>query len=161
VDTILFDKTGTLTEGRPRLVGIVPNAGISENAVLAMAASVERGCEHPLALAIVWEAARRGLDIGPAEDVEYVLGKGIRGTVDGRRVAVGRLGFLQESGVYTDFMLSEALTQRHTGRVIVFVGEGPSTVGLIVLEDPLRTGAEVAVERLRVAGLKVLVVTGD
>ncbi len=108
VDTILFDKTGTLTEGKPKLSKIIPNGGVSESAVLAMAAAVERGSEHPLALAIVWEAVRRGLEIAPAEAVEAVVGKGIRGLVGGQRVSVGRIGFLQESGVYTDLMASEA-----------------------------------------------------
>ena len=161
VDTVIFDKTGTLTEGRPRLIEVVPNTGYSANAVLAIAAAVERGSEHPLGLAIVWEAARRGLEIAVAEEVESVLGKGVRGTVQGNRVSVGRVGFLQESGTYADLMLSEALTHRHMGHVVVFVGEKTRCAGVIVMNDPLRPGTRAAIDQLRAAGMKILLVTGD
>jgi Cu+-exporting ATPase len=161
VDTVLFDKTGTLTEGRPKLAGVVPNIGQSEEAILAAAAAVERGSEHPIALAIVWEAARRGLAIPVAEDVEAVLGKGIRGRVEGRRVAVGRLNFLMESGAHREAMLSEAGAQRLRGHVVIFVGAGDRCIGLIVLSDPLRAGARAGVARLAGAGMRLAVVTGD
>ena len=138
VDTVLFDKTGTLTEGRPKLIGVAGNRGVGENAALALAAAVERGNDHPLGLAIVWEAVRRKLEIVPAEDVETIPGKGVRGMVDGRKVVVGRLGFLQESGIYQDFMLSEAMTHRKQGHGVVFVGEGTRCVGVVVMNDPLR-----------------------
>jgi P-type Cu+ transporter len=161
VDMVLLDKTGTLTEGKPKLAGIVTNSGVSEAAVLAMAAAVERGSEHPLALAIVWEAFRRGLEIAPAEGVEAIVGKGIRGLVGGQRVSVGRLGFLQESGVYTELMLSEAQAQRHRGHVVVFVGEGKRCVGLVVMNDPLRVGTRAALDQLRSAGMRLVLLTGD
>jgi Cu+-exporting ATPase len=161
VDAVLFDKTGTLTEGKPKLAAVVPNVGVSENAVLAMAAAVERGSEHPLGLAIVWEAARRGLGILPAEDVEEVAGRGVRGMVEGRRVAVGRLGFLQESGMHQDLMVSEGRSELHRGNGVMFVGEGERCVGVIVTSDPLRPGARAAVEELSAGGLKAILVTGD
>jgi Cu+-exporting ATPase len=161
VDTVLFDKTGTLTEGRPRLAGVVPNVSVTEETVLAAAAAVERGSEHPLALAIVWEAVRRGVAIPVAEGVEAVLGKGIRGQVEGRRVSVGRPGFLLESGVHRDAMLSEAHSQRLLGHGVVFVGAADRCIGLIVVSDPLRAGARDAVARLAAAGMRLVVVTGD
>ena len=161
VDTVVFDKTGTLTEGRPRLIEIIPNIGTSGNHVLALAAAVERGTEHPLGLAIVWEAVNRKLEIAPAEGVEGVLGKGVRGLVDGNRVSVGRLGFIQESGAHSELMPSEARAHRQRGHVVVFVGAGPRCTGLIVFNDPLRLGARGAVEGLRAAGLKLLLATGD
>ena len=132
-----------------------------EGDVLAAAAAVERGSEHPLALAIVWEAVRRGVAIPTAEGVEAVLGKGIRGQVGDRRVSVGRLGFLLESGAHRDSMLSEANTQRLLGHGVVFVGAADKCIGLIVLSDPLRAGARDAVTRLTAAGTRVGMVTGD
>ncbi|MCS6863757.1 MAG: heavy metal translocating P-type ATPase [Gemmataceae bacterium] len=161
IDTMLFDKTGTLTEGKLHLLAVVPNTGVSENEVLVAAAAVERGSEHPVGLAIVWEAYRRKVDIPIATDVEAVIGQGIRGTVRGQRVAVGRLGFIQESGVHSDLMLGEALTFRHRGQSVVFVGEGTRCLGLIVMNDPLRPGASEAIEQLRREGLRVVLVTGD
>jgi Cu+-exporting ATPase len=161
VDTVLFDKTGTLTEGRPRLHAVVPNTGLTDNAVLALAAAVERGSEHPIGLAIVWEAARRGVEIGVAESVEAVVGKGVRGAVNDRKVVVGRFGFLQESGVHSDLMVSEAVKHRHMGHVLVLVGEGTRCVGAIVFHDPLRAHTVEAIEGLRRAGFKLAMVTGD
>ena len=161
VDTVLFDKTGTLTEGRPKLVAVLGNRGVAGNAVLALAAAVERGNGHPLGLAIVWEAVHRKLDVVPAENVEAIPGKGVRGMVDGKRVVVGRIGFLQECGVYQDFMLSEALTHRKQGHGVVFVSEGTRCIGVIVMEDPVRSQARAAVDELRAAGLELTLVTGD
>ena len=119
------------------------------------------GNDHPLGLAIVWEAVRRQLDIVTAENVEAIPGKGVRGLVDGRRVVVGRLGFLQECGVYQDLMLSEAMSHRKQGHGVVFVGEGTRCVGVVVMNDPLRATSHSAVEQLRGAGLRLALVTGD
>lgn len=161
VDTVLFDKTGTLTEGRPQLIAVLGNRGVSESAVLAMAAAVERGNDHPLGLAIVWEAVRRELEIRLAQSVESIPGKGVRGIVDGQRVVVGRLGFLQESGAYQDLMLSEAMTHRKQGHGVVFVSEGNRCVGVIVMNDPVRSSSCAAVRTLKVAGLRMALITGD
>ena len=161
VDAILFDKTGTLTEGRPKLVAVLGNRSVGENAVLATAAAVERGNNHPLGLAIVWEAVRRGLEIAAAEGVESIPGKGVRGMVDARRVVVGRIGFLQECGVYQDLMLSEAMTHRKQGHGIVFVGEGSRCIGVVVMNDQLRASSRAAVENLKAEGIQLTLVTGD
>jgi len=161
VDTVLFDKTGTLTEGRPKLVAVAGNRGVSENAVLAMAAAIERGNDHPLGLAIVWEAVHRKLELIPADGVEAVPGKGVRGVVDGRRIVVGRLGFLQECGVYQDFMLSEAMSHRKQGHGVVFVGEDSRCIGVIVMNDRVRGSAGAAVEQLKKEGLHLILLTGD
>ncbi|AMV26874.1 Silver exporting P-type ATPase [Gemmata sp. SH-PL17] len=161
VDTVVFDKTGTLTEGKPRLVEVVPNIGLSAGQVLGLAAAVERGTEHPLGLAIVWEAVNRKLELVPAADVVGVLGKGVRGSVAGEQVSVGRLGFIQESGAHSDLMLGEAGTHRQRGHVVVFVGAGRRCAGLIVFADSLRPSAVEAVENLRAAGMRLLLVTGD
>ncbi|HJZ54039.1 MAG TPA: heavy metal translocating P-type ATPase, partial [Gemmataceae bacterium] len=161
VDTVLIDKTGTLTEGRLRLAEVEPNTGLRDDEVLALAAAVERGSEHPLGLAIVWEAVRRGVAITPAEAVEAVPGKGVRGMVDGHRVVVGRIGFLQESGVHRDLMVSEANTQRLYGHTVVFVGRDDRCVGIVVMEDPVRPTSRAGVDQLWAGKLRVILVTGD
>ena len=143
------------------LVGVQSNRGVGENAVLALAAAVERGNNHPLGLAIVWEAVRRKLEIGLAENVEAIPGKGVRGMVDGKRVTVGRLGFLQESGVFQDFMLSEAMTHRKQGHGVIFVGEAGRCIGVVVMNDPIRATSRQAVQELKSAGLQLTIVTGD
>jgi Cu+-exporting ATPase len=161
VDTVCFDKTGTLTEGRMRLTAVEPNVGHTAEDVLGLAASVERGNEHPIGLAIVWEAVRRRAPIYPAEEVEVVPGKGVRGVVRGRKVVVGRLGFLQESGVYHDLMVSEANTHRLYGHGVVFVGLGTRCVGVVVLEDKVRANTRAAADRLWASKLRLVLVTGD
>lgn len=161
VDTVCFDKTGTLTEGRMKLTRVEPNVGHTADEVLGLAASVERGGDHPIGLAIVWEAVRRRAGIYPADDVEVVPGKGVRGVVRGRRVVVGRLGFLQESGVYHDLMVSEANTHRLFGRGVVFVGVDSYCVAVVVLEDQVRANTRAAADRLWASKLKLVLVTGD
>ncbi|MBX9626552.1 MAG: heavy metal translocating P-type ATPase [Gemmataceae bacterium] len=161
VDTVCFDKTGTLTEGRMKLTAVERNVGHEADEVLGLAASVERGGEHPIGLAIVWEAVRRRAPIYPADEVEVVPGKGVRGVVRGRRVVVGRLGFLQESGVHHDLMVSEGNTHRLYGHGVVFVGLGNRCVGLIVLEDKVRANTRAAADRLWASKLRLVLVTGD
>jgi len=161
IDTVLFDKTGTLTEGQMKLVGVEANNWISVEQVLSMAAAIERGSLHPIGLAIVWEAARRGVSIPPAEMVEEVPGKGVRGQVEGRRVIVGKLGFLQESGAHKDPMLSAAHTHRARGNGVIFIGVDDRCVGVIVLNDAIRPGVKAAIDGLRAMGVRPILVTGD
>ena len=161
VDTILFDKTGTLTEGKMKLIGVIPNIGYSADEFLALAAAVERGCQHPIALTIVWEAVRRNLNIPIAEQVESIPGSGVRGMVDGRRVIVGQLGFLQQSGAHHDLMIGEAKTHRDRGHSVVFVGRDKQCIGAIVLNDPLRPSAVAAAKSLKAAKLRLILLTGD
>jgi Cu+-exporting ATPase len=161
IDTVLLDKTGTLTEGRMQFSRIEANPGMREEQVLALAAAVERGSEHPIGLAIVWEAARQNLTIPAAEGVESVAGRGIRGTVDGHQVVVGRIGFLQEHGVHFNLMVSEARTHRLYGHVVVFIGYDDRCIGIVVMEDPVRPTSRAGVDQLWASKLKVMLVTGD
>jgi P-type Cu+ transporter len=161
VDTIVFDKTGTLTEGKMKLVAVLPNVGLHVDEFLALAAAVERGNQHPIGLAIVWEAASRGLRIPVAEDVEYIPGKGVHGKVDGQIVVVGKYNFMQQSGAHREPMLSETRTHRSMGRSVIYVGRGDYCAGVIVMEDPLRPTAKPAVDSLRAAGLRLIMLTGD
>jgi P-type Cu+ transporter len=160
-NTVLFDKTGTLTEGRMKLIGVEPNVNITVEDVLALAAAVERGSIHPIGLSIVWEASRRQVPFAAAEAIEEIPGKGIRGTVHGHRVAVGRIGFIQESGAHFEIMFSAAKTNWLRGHSVVFVSRDERCIGLIVLNDPLRVGAEAAVAELVAAGVRPILVSGD
>jgi Cu+-exporting ATPase len=160
-DTILIDKTGTLTEGKPWIVAVEGAVGEDPDKVLALAAAVERGTEHPLGVAIVWEAVRRGLPIEVATGVEAHPGKGVRGNVGGRKVVVGTLKFLKESGVHRDIMLSEANSHRVAGRGVVLIGVDDRCVGLVAVTDPLRPTSKDAVDALHAQGVRVVLVTGD
>ena len=161
VDTVLFDKTGTLTEGRPRIVTVIPNVGETADDVLATAAAAERGSSQPVGLAIVWEAARRGLPIVRAEDVEAVPGRGVRARVAGTRVVVGQAALLVHSGVHRDLMTGEAAGQQMAGNAVVYVGRGNTCIGLVVVFDPIRANIQGTVDALRAAGMRLVLITGD
>lgn len=161
IDTVLFDKTGTLTEGRMKLIGVEPNVGHTAEDVLAMAAAVERGSLHPVGLAIVWEASRRQVPFATAEGVDEIPGKGIRGTVNGHTVAVGKVGFIQESGGHFELMFGAAKTNWVRGHTVVFVSRDERCIGIIVLNDNLRPDAAAAIAGLTAAGVRPMLVTGD
>jgi len=161
VDTVLFDKTGTLTEGRLKIVTIIPNVGETVDDVLAAAAAAERGSSHPVGLAIVWEAARRGLPIVRAEEVEFVPGRGVRARVNGTRVVVGQAALLVHSGVHRDLMTGEAAGHQMVGNAVVYVGRGNTCIGLVVVFDPIRANVNGTVDALKAAELRLMVVTGD
>lgn len=161
IDTVLFDKTGTLTEGKMKLIGVEPNPFSTAEDVLAMAAAVERGSIHPIGLAIVWEASRRQVPFADAENIEEIPGKGIRGTVAGHNVAVGRLGFIQESGAHFELMHGSARSHWSHGHSVVFVSRDHRCIGLIILSDALRPGADTAVAELKAVGVEPILVTGD
>jgi Cu+-exporting ATPase len=161
VDAVVFDKTGTLTQGKPRLVAVTGAVGVDPNEVLRKAAALERGSEHPLGSAIVWEAFRRKLDIPVAEGVEFDAGKGVRGVVDGREVVVGSLRYLRERGVMMNLPESEVLNHRKEGRVVMAVAEAGYGIGLIAADDPVRPTSAEAVKLLDAEGLRLVLCTGD
>jgi Cu+-exporting ATPase len=161
VNALLVDKTGTLTEGKPWLVAVEGGIGEDPQKVLAIAAAVERGSEHPIGSAIVWEAVRRGLTIEVASDVEAVPGKGVRGIVNGERVAVGTLSFLRESGMHRDSPEGQMSKHRTDGHGVILIGRGSEFVGLIAISDPLRTTSKDAVAQLKADGVQVTLLTGD
>lgn len=161
VDAVVFDKTGTLTEGKPKLSAVIGAVGVGTDEVLAKAAAVERGSEHPLGAMIVWEAFRRKLDIPRAEDVHILPGKGVRGLVNGKQVVVGTARFLRESGVMRDLMESEVHKYRQEGRVVMMVGERDRGIGLIAATDPIRSTSAEGVKKLRDDGLRLVLCTGD
>ena len=163
VDTLIVDKTGTLTEGRPEVAAVVPadpgTAG--ENDLLRMAAALERGSEHPLADAIVRAADGRGLAVPPAVDFHAEIGRGVRGTVEGRAVRLGTPALLEAGGVDAAPLAARADELRREGQTVVFVAVGDRLAGLIGVADPVKATTPEAVRQLRAEGLDLVMVTGD
>ena len=161
VDTVVVDKTGTLTEGKPRLARVQPAEGFTEDEVLRLAAGVERGSEHPLAAAVVAGATARGLSAGAARDFESITGKGVVGTVDGKRVALGNARLLKELGVAdTDVQPQNADLSSEMQTVVLVTIDG-RYAGLVAVADPIRATTRDAVKDLHAAGIRVVMATGD
>ena len=161
VDTLVVDKTGTLTEGRPKLVAVDPVNGFDELDVLRLAASLERGSEHPLAEAIVSGAEEREIDLPPSGDFKSVTGKGVTGTVDGHKAALGNKAMLAELGINTVPLEESADQHRSDGQGVMFVAIDGKLAGLLVVADSIKPSAAEAVAELRRAGVHVVMMTGD
>ena len=161
VDTVVVDKTGTLTEGRPELVMITPVDGVPEDELLALAASVEKASEHPLATAIINAAEARSVDLSSHEDFESVTGQGAHATVSGRRVSVGNTKLMQEIGAFDELLADSANKFRQDGQTVVFVAIDGEAAGLLGVADPIKETTPDAIRQLHRAGLKVVMLTGD
>jgi P-type Cu+ transporter len=160
VDTLVVDKTGTLTEGRPKVVAVLPAGSLSESDVLRLAASLEQGSEHPLAAAILAAATERGLAPAPAADFQAFAGKGVVGTVEGRRVTLGNQRLLGELRVAAP-SLPAADDLRREGASVIFVAVGGDAVGAIAVADPVKANAAEAIRALAADGLRIVMLTGD
>ncbi|RWH27986.1 heavy metal translocating P-type ATPase [Mesorhizobium sp.] len=156
VDTLIVDKTGTLTEGRPRLTDVVAAEGIAENELLALAATLEKGSEHPLAEAIVEGAAERGAKLAGAEDFEAITGKGVAGTVSGRKVALGNAAMMADLGVDTAPVSASAEALQAEGKTAMFVAVGGKLAGLVAVADPLKATTAEAIKALHDKGLRII-----
>jgi Cu+-exporting ATPase len=161
VDTLVVDKTGTLTEGRPRLRSVVTTGDVSENEVLRLAASVERGSEHPLAAAIVDGAEARGLKPAAAEDFQSVTGKGVVARVDGHVVALGNVALMRQLDIDAGAVLARADELRSEGQTVMFVARDGRLIGLVGVADPIKESTPEALEQLRREGLTIVMLTGD
>ncbi|MBM9594939.1 heavy metal translocating P-type ATPase [Roseitranquillus sediminis] len=161
VDTLIVDKTGTLTVGKPELVAVLPEAGHDEAEVLRLAASLERGSEHPLAEAIVRGAEARGVALAAATDFEAVTGKGVRGTVDGRAVALGNAAMLEELGVAAAASTEAADARRDEGETVMFVVVEGAVAGLVSVADPVKETTPAALKALHALGFRIVMATGD
>ena len=161
VDTLLVDKTGTLTEGKPRVLHVSPGDGYTESDVLRLAAALERGSEHPLAAAIVEAALGRGIAASAARDFESVTGKGVRGHVDGRAVALGNEALLTDLGVACVAAAARAEQLRADGSTVVLLAVDGRYAGLIGVADPIKASSPAAIAALQRRGLKVVMLTGD
>jgi len=161
VDTVVVDKTGTLTEGRPRLVGVVPAQGATENGILRAAGSLEQGSEHPLAAAIVEGAHDRGLELEPTEGFASITGKGVRGMVAGQTVILGNARMLEEAEISTSDLREQAEALRVDGQTVMFIAMEGQLGGLLCVADPIKPTSKEAIQGLHRDDVRVIVLTGD
>jgi len=161
VDTLVVDKTGTLTRGKPALAGVYPAAGRDEEAVLRLAAALERGSEHPLAAAIVQGAESRAIPLPGAAGFESITGKGVRGTVDGHTVALGNRQLMDDSGVDVSGLSARAEELRRNGQTVMFVTIDGEPAGLLAVADPIKDTTAEAIRALHAEHLRIVMLTGD
>jgi Cu+-exporting ATPase len=161
VDTVVVDKTGTLTVGKPSVVALRPAPGVSENELLKLAASLERGSEHPLAAAVVRAAADRGLALAKVDGFESVSGKGVTGIIEGRKVALGNQPMMQAAGIDVGPLEAAAGELRSSGATAIFAALDGKASGVIAIADPIKATTADAVRALKQAGVRVVMLTGD
>jgi len=161
VDTLVVDKTGTLTEGRPRVVHIEPAPGFGADTVLQKLASVERASEHPLAMAIVMDAQQRELPLSQVTDFDSPVGKGVVGSVDGQVVVSGSAKFLAEHAIDTSSLAAAAEERRRQAATVIFVGIGGKLAGFVAIADPIKETTPRALQALKAAGIRIVMLTGD
>jgi len=161
VDTLIVDKTGTLTEGKPKLVAVLPEPGFAKEEVLRLAATLERGSEHPLAEAIVSGADADGIQLAKAEDFEAVTGKGVKGRVGGQSVALGNLRLVEELGIVVGGLADRANARRDEGETVMFVVVDGTVAGLVSVADPIKQSTPAALKALHELGLRIIMATGD
>ena len=161
VDTLVVDKTGTLTEGKPRLVSVLAEPSFAEEELLTLAASLERGSEHPLATAIVRGAEERGVVITEAGEFSTVPGKGVNGTVDGRAVVLGNRQLFEEKGIDTADLPERAETLRREGQTVMLVAVDGKPAGMIGVADPVKESTVEAIRLLHEEGVRIVMLTGD
>jgi Cu+-exporting ATPase len=161
IDTLVVDKTGTLTEGKPRLTSIVPSQGIAESELVRLAATLEKGSEHPLAAAIVAGAALRGIQLAELKDFESVPGKGVIGTIEGHHVALGNRELLEQQKAEPGALGDRAEELRREGQTVVFVAIDGALAGLLGVADPIKGSTPEAIRMLHEAGIRIVMLTGD
>ena len=161
IDTLVVDKTGTLTEGKPRLVSVVPVRGQDEGEILFLAASLERGSEHPLAAAIVSGTEKRGLKLADAREFRSITGKGVVGSVDGRNVALGNAKLLEELNIKADALWGQSEELRKDGQTVMYVVVEGALAGLISVADPVKSTTSEAIRMLHDDGIRIVMLTGD
>ncbi len=160
-DTLIVDKTGTLTVGKPQLVAVLPAAGHDEESILRLAASLERGSEHPLADAIVTGAQERGIALVKVADFQAITGKGVRGVVAGRSIALGNASLVAEAGLDGGRLTAVANDRRDGGETVMFVVIDGGIAGLVSVAGPVKETTPAAINALRGAGLRLVMATGD
>jgi len=161
VDTLVVDKTGTLTEGRPKVTTVRTVDGIDERAFLRLAASLEKSSEHPLAIAVVEAAADRGIPLAEASEFDSPVGKGVVGVVNGRRLVLGSHLIMEDEGVDVNELASDAELLRGEGATVIFMAVDGKVAGLLAIADPVKETTPAALQALRDAGIRVVMLTGD
>jgi Cu+-exporting ATPase len=161
VDTLVIDKTGTLTEGKPSLTAIKPALGFAEDELLRLAASLERGSEHPLGAAIVETATKQSLKLSDATEFDSPSGKGVLGTVEGHKILIGNASFLAERGVDVLPLAAEADALRRDGSTVIFIAIDGKPAGIFAIADPIKPTTPNAISALHQEGMRILMLTGD
>ena len=161
VDTLIVDKTGTLTEGKPVFKKATPLGDYQADEVLRLAASLDQGSEHPLAAAIVTAARDRGLDLSRAQDFESSSGIGVRGSVEGKQLALGNTALMQQLGIATSVVSKEAEALRAEGASVMFLAADGTLVGLLAVSDTVKTSTPQAIAQLQAMGIRIIMATGD
>lgn len=161
IDTLIVDKTGTLTEGRPRLIAVMPEGGTAEEELLRIAATLERGSEHPLAEAIVGAALDRGLALSDTKEFEAVTGKGVMGVVDGQAVALGNAALMEDLGLDIADLIVAADARRDEGETVMFVAIEGALAGMVSVADPVKETTPDALAELHKLGFRIIMATGD
>jgi Cu+-exporting ATPase len=161
IDTLIVDKTGTLTEGKPVFECVIPAPGFDERTVLTLAASLDQGSEHPLAMAIVTAAKSQGLNLATALDFESSSGIGVRGHVEGQRLALGNTALMAQESIAVDTLAAEAETLRQRGASVMYLAVDQRLAGLIAVSDPIKTSTAEALAALTATGLRIIMATGD
>jgi Cu+-exporting ATPase len=160
-DTLVVDKTGTLTEGKPKLAAVEPVAGFTADEVLRMAASLERGSEHPLAAALVKGADAKGLSLAAAKEFQSRTGKGVVGQVEGHKILLGNPSLLADEGIAVDPLRPRLEALREEGQTVMVMAVDGRLAGLLAVADPIRTSTPEAIRRLHAEGLRIIMLTGD
>ena len=161
VDTLVVDKTGTLTEGKPKVTDIFTAPGFVEADIIALAASLERSSEHPLAAAIVAAATQRNAAISQASEFSSTTGKGVTGIVDGRKLLLGNTRLMMDAGVSLDSLFSFADAARHDGATALFLAVDEKAAGVIAISDPIKATTQAAIDALKADGVHIVMLTGD
>ena len=161
IDTLIVDKTGTLTEGKPVFDRAVPVAGVSADEVLRLAASLDQGSEHPLAAAIVRAARDAGLKLDKPDDFESSTGIGVRGRIGTRQLALGNTALMQQGGVPIGALVAQAEVLRAEGASVMYLAAEGQALGLLAVSDPIKASTPDALKALRVAGVRIIMATGD
>jgi P-type Cu+ transporter len=161
VNTLVVDKTGTLTEGRPMLTRIVTDEGFNEDEILALAAALEHQSEHPLANAIVTAAKEKQLSLGSVQDFDAPTGKGVLGTVNDYRIAIGNAKLMQEHGSDNPSLSEQADAFRAQGASVMFMAVDGTTTALLVVEDPIKSTTPETIRELQHSGIEIYMLTGD
>ena len=161
IDTLIVDKTGTLTEGKPTFERVIAASGFDEAEVLRLAASLDQGSEHPLAHAVVAAALARGITLAKADEFESGTGIGVRGSVGGKRLALGSAALMADLNIDLAPKLNEADAIRREGASVMFLAVDGALAGLLAVSDPVKASTAEALQQLKAAGIRVIMATGD
>ncbi len=161
VNTLIIDKTGTLTEGKPTLHSVIPQPCVSESQLLQLVASLERSSEHPLAAAIVKGAEAKKLTLTDVQGFSSTTGKGVKGAILGKQIAIGNAELFRELGIDPAPLLTQAEALRKEGQTVMMIAADGKAAGLVSVSDPIKESTPDAIRELKAAGLTIIMVTGD